>query len=112
MSNLSRGDGYKKVTATQAGTTTGVTATIAAAAGARTIITHVSGSGDAAAVVTIEIPTGTVVWRKRYAAAFTFSENFQFGEYEDVAGGQAVSVKISASTAASEANIAGVQPAI
>ncbi len=108
MSNLVRGEGYSKVTAAAVGTNAGVTATLAApGASNRNVVTHISGSGDAAALVTLEIPTGTVVWRKRFAAAFTFSENFAFGQYEDPLKNAACSVKISASTSNCEANIAG-----
>lgn len=108
MTNLARGEGNQKVSATAVGTSSGVTATLSAVSGTRTIVTHISGSSDAAAVVTVESPSTTVLWRKRYASAFTFSENFQFGEYE-AADGKDVLVKISASTSNSEVNIAGVR---
>jgi hypothetical protein len=108
VTNLARGEGNEKVHATAAGTTAGCTATIAAAAGTRTIVTHISGSSDAAAVVTVESPASTVLWRKRFADAFTFSENLQFGEIE-AADGKDVLVKVSASTSNAEANIAGVR---
>lgn len=108
MAHRTRGEGYKKINNAAVGTNSGVTATIAAGTSAsKNVVTHISGSGDAAAIVTLEVPTGTVKWRKRFAAAFTFSENFAFGEYEGV-DGDAVSVKISASTSNCEANIAGV----
>lgn len=108
MSNQIRGEGWQKATATAVGTSSGVTATLAKKAGTRTVVSHISGSGDAAAIVTVESPSGTVLWRKRFAAAFTFSENFHYGEYEAV-DGQDILVKISASTSNAEANIAGVQ---
>jgi hypothetical protein len=114
MALLSRGEGLKKVTATNTGTNGGVSATLTHAAGQRIAVTHISGSSDAAAVVTIESPSGTVLWQKRFAAAFSFSESFHYGEIESslgVAGDDTtdVLVKVSASTTHSEANIAGLQ---
>lgn len=106
-----RGEGYTKVRAAAVGTNSGVTATLAAVAGGPNVVTHISGSGDAAALVTVESPSGTVIWRKRFAAAFTFSENFAYGELESAAN-TAILVKVSASTSNSEANIAGVQPGL
>lgn len=88
------------------GTNAGVTVTKAATAGQRHVVTHISGSGDAAALVTIESPASTVIWRKRFSAAFTFGEVFPPGEYL-CADNVAVLVKISASTANCEANLAG-----
>jgi hypothetical protein len=75
-------------------------------------VVHISGSGDAAALVTVESPASTVLWRKRFSAAFTFSENFAPGLIE-AAGNTDVLVKISASTSNSEANLGclGVQAA-
>lgn len=107
MSQRSRGEGFQKLTATAVGTNAGVTATITAPAGAKPAVTHISCSGDGAALVTLEIPTGTVVWKKRFAAAFTVTENFAFAEWEGSVAGTA-SVKVSASTTNSEANIGGV----
>lgn len=108
MALLSRGEGQAKISAPAVGTNGGATATFTARTAAKPVVTHISGSGDTAALVTLEIPTGTVVWRKRFAAAFTFTENFHYGEYEGVAAGTA-SVKISASTTNCEANIAGLE---
>ena len=42
------------------------------------IISGIQVSGDAAAVVTVESPAGTVLWQKRYAAAFV--DNVVFSE--------------------------------
>ena len=86
----------------------GVTATQAApsAADDRYDVTGIQCSGDAAALVTIESPASTVIWRKRFAAAFTVSEQFAPGTVQGAAG-QAVLVKIDAATTNSEANIQG-----
>lgn len=108
MALRTRGEGFTKYAVAAVGTNAGVTATRTAGTLQKAVVTHVSGSGDAAALVTIEAPTGSVVWRKRFAAAFSFSENFAFGEIEGVVA-STVSVKISASTSNSEANIAGVE---
>lgn len=74
---------------------------------------HVHGiqcSGDAAAIVTVESPASTILYRKRFAAAFNMSERF------DVplrgAAAAAVLVKVSASTTNSEANIQGTTDSI
>lgn len=86
----------------------GVTVSQAApGAGKRNIVTGIQCSGDAAALVTIESPASTVLWRKRFAAAFTMSETFHIGA---IGGGDnaAVQVVISAGTANTEANIQGV----
>lgn len=88
------------------GTNAGVTVTKAAVASQSHVVEHISGSGDAAALVTVEFPAGTVVWRKRFAAAFTFDEEFPPGLYEAGTNVNAV-LKISASTANCEANLAG-----
>lgn len=108
MSRISRGEGQQKFAQTNTGTNAGVTAVEAApGAGSKLIVTHVSVSGDAAALVTIESPASTVIWQKRYAAAFADELKFDFGELE---GGDntLVQVKISASTSHCEANIAGL----
>jgi hypothetical protein len=55
--------------------------------------------------VTIESPAGTVIYKKRFAAAFNMSEGF--ATPKKGATGQNILVKISASTAACEANIDG-----
>lgn len=92
--------------ATGTGTTAGVTVTKAAVAGQKHVVTRIDCSGDAAAVVTIESPSGTVLWRKRFAAAFNMEARFEDGDI--VAGSNvAILVKVSASTANSEANIMG-----
>lgn len=108
MSNLLRAEGGSKVPATNVGTNGGVSVTLAAIAASKFVVTHISGSGDAAAVVTLETPTGTVVWQKRFAAAFTFSENFHYGEYESTMN-STVTLKISASTSHCEANLGAIQ---
>lgn len=61
-------------------------------------------SGDAGALVTIESPAGTVKWRKRFAAAFSFSEGFLLGAIKGTKG-QDMLVKVSGSTTNAEANI-------
>lgn len=90
---------------TGTGTNAGVTVTQAATTGKTPCVTHIAASGDAAALVTIESPASTVIWRKRFTAAFNMSEHFT----QPVLGanGSAVLVKISASTANCEANIVG-----
>lgn len=102
-------DSLKDWRNTGAGTTTGVTVTQSApTAGRKHVVTTISGSGDAAATVTIESPATTIVWRKKFGAAFTFSEVFPPHAIEGVKD-QAVLVKISASTASCEANISGFE---
>lgn len=95
--------------ATGTGTNAGVTVTKAADATTPAIhcVTGIQCSGDAACVVTIESPASTVLWRKRFSAAFTHSEAWPMGELQG-ASGQAVLVKISASTSNCEANIQGI----
>lgn len=90
--------------ASAVGTNAGVTATISAVSGQRLHCTGIQCSGDAAALVTIESPSGTVLWRKRFAAAFSVSEAFPLGAVVGAVG-QALIVKVSASTTNSEANI-------
>lgn len=90
--------------ASAVGTISGVTATIPAVTGQRLHCTGIQASGDAAALVTIESPAATVLWRKRFAAAFSVSEAFPLGAVVGAVG-QALLVKVSASTANSEANI-------
>jgi len=86
----------------------GVTATHSAppVATHRHVVTDVDVSSDAAALVTVESPSSSVIWRKRYAAAFADSKTFPPGMLIGVAG-QAVIVRISAGTTNSEANISG-----
>jgi hypothetical protein len=71
------------------------------------LVTSIDCSGDAAALVTVESPASTVIWRKRFAAAFNAQKEWPDGLV--AAAGQAVLVKISASTANCEANISGVR---
>jgi hypothetical protein len=89
------------------GTNAGVTVTQAAPSDLADVyyVAGIQCSGDAACIVTIESPASTVLWRKRFAAAFTMSESFGFTLR--AAHGQAVLVKVSASTSNSEANIQG-----
>lgn len=100
-----RNKSFTPFTATGTGTNAGVTLTKTATTGKQHHLSHVSGSGDAAALVTIESPAGTVVWRKRFTAAFNFSENFTEGF--PASHGTDVVLKISASTANCEANMLG-----
>lgn len=92
--------------ATGVGTNAGVTVSVASAAAVTHVVSHVSGSGDAAALVTIESPASTVIWRKRFSGAFTFSETFPPGALSG-SPASAIQVKISASTANCEANLLG-----
>ena len=55
-------------------------------------------SGDAAATIEIQSPAGTLLWRKRFAGAYAFSETFSVGAIRG-AGGQNLICVISASTA-------------
>lgn len=108
MSILNRPDkfGYGAWNTTGVGTNAGVTVTHTRTTGAsKCFVAGASGSGDAACIVTIESPASTVIWRKRFAAAFTFSESFTIPL--GGASSQDVLVKISASTANCEANISG-----
>lgn len=93
-------------TASGVGTNAGVTVTQAAVATGQFLITSIDCSGDAAALVTIESPASTVLWRKRFAGAFATTANFAPGSLRG-AYGQAAVVKISASTSNCEANISG-----
>lgn len=87
------------------GTNAGVTVTLSAPTGnLKYTVTGIQASGDAAAVVTVESPSGTVLYRKRFAAAFTVSESWPLGGLSG-AMTQAALVKISASTANCEACI-------
>lgn len=93
---------------TGVGTTAGVSTTHAAESDTayRHMVSGIQCSGDAACIVTIESPASTILWRKRFAAAFNISESFPIGCISGAVG-QAVLVKVSASTANSEANIQG-----
>lgn len=95
-------------TGTGVGTNAGVTVTKAAATGKRYQVTGIQCSGDAAAVVTVESPSGTKLYQKRFAAAFNMNEKWDVGMLDAGAANQAVLVKISASTSNCEANIQGV----
>jgi hypothetical protein len=92
---------------TGVGTNAGVTVTIAAVSAPKPMILSPLGiqvSGDTACIVTIESPAATILYRKRFAAAFVLSEAFSPGAIKGAAG-QALLVKISASTSNCEANI-------
>lgn len=92
--------------ATGVGVAAGVTVTHALQTGAQnSVVESIEVSGDVAALVTIESPASTVLYRKRFAAAFAVTETFPNGLKG--AAGQSVLVKISASTANCEANIQG-----
>ena len=90
--------------ATAVGTSGGATATVTGTSGQKQHATGIQCSGDAAALVTVESPSGTVLWRKRFAAAFSVSEAWGLGSIVGSSGGDML-VKISASTSNSEANI-------
>lgn len=94
--------------ATGVGTNSGVTVTQSAPSDTARhyTCTGIQVSGDAAALVTIESPASTVLWRKRFSAAFTASEAFPPGVIIGPQGA-AILVKISASTSNCEANIQG-----
>lgn len=95
--------------ASAVGTNAGVSATISTigTAGLTICPTGIQCSGDAAAVVTIESPASTVIYRKRFAAAFNMSETFYPGTLPGAAQ-QACLVKVSASTSNCEANIQAI----
>lgn len=90
---------------TGVGTSAGVSVTISASGVLAHEVTDIDYSGDAAALVTIESPAGTILWKKRYAAAFNGDRGF----ITPVRGvsGQAILLKISASTSNCEANLGG-----
>ena len=69
-------------------------------------VTSLQCSGDAAALITIESPPGTIIWRKRYLAGFVMSEIFPPGT---IIGAQsaAISLKIDGSTENCEGNFQG-----
>ena len=95
---------------TGVGTNAGVTVTQAAPTEVtdRYCVLGIQCSGDAAALVTVESPASTILYRKRFAAAFTLSERWAQEELQ-AAEGQAVLVKISASTSNCEASIQGAR---
>lgn len=86
------------------GTNSGVTITKAAIAGQKHYATGVQCSGDAAATVVIT-QGSTVVYTKRFAAAFTLSESFVTPLV--TATNALIKVVISASTSNCEANMQG-----
>ena len=87
------------------GTNAGVTVTITGIAGRKMCPRGIQASGDLAALVTIESPAGTPIWRKRMTGTgWTLSESFGQAALKGAAG-QDVLVKISASTANCEANL-------
>lgn len=97
-----------RFSATGVGTNAGVTVTQAAPTDTARHYTclGIQCSGDAAALVTVESPASTVLYRKRFAAAFNMSESFAVGTVVG-AQGAAMLVKISASTSNCEAQIQG-----
>lgn len=95
----------KRQSATATGTNAATSATVAGTTGLKLYATGIQCSGDTACVVTIESPASTVLWTKRFAAAFTMSEAFPPGVILSGTSGAAMLVKISASTTACEANI-------
>lgn len=98
--------GYGAWNETGVGTNAGVSVTHTLTTSAkRSWVTGIQASGDAAALVTIESPAGTVIYRKRFAAAFNMSEGF--ATPKKGADSQNILVKISASTSNCEANIDG-----
>jgi hypothetical protein len=76
---VGRAAAFNETSGTGVGTNAGVTVTIAAVTGRFLAATGIQVSGDAAAVVTVESPSGTVLWRKRFAGAFNVSEPFARG---------------------------------
>lgn len=99
-----------RFSATGVGTNAGVTVTQTAPTATNDYysVTGIQCSGDAAAIVTVESPASTILYRKRFAAAFNMSESFPIGAIKGAAAG-AVLVKISASTSNCEANMQGVR---
>ena len=91
---------------TGSGTNAGVSSTHGLVLAQAHTATSIQCSSDLAAVVTIESPAGVVLWRKRYAAAFTMSEVFPPGTINGAYASD-ILVKVSASTAACEANMQG-----
>lgn len=89
------------------GTNGGATITIAApGAGSKTFLSGIQASGDAAALVTIESPANTVLFKMRMSAAFDRSWSFPPRVMMGTDNG-AVVVKVSASTSNSEVNAQG-----
>lgn len=90
---------------TGVGTSGVTTVTITGTAGCKLYCTGIQVSGDAACVVTIESPAATILWRKRFAAAFTISETFPPGSILSGTAAADMLVKTSASTSNAELNI-------
>lgn len=90
------------------GTTAGATLTINAIAGDSLVLEGIQGSSDVAGLVTVTYTkSGTsTTWKKRFSAAYTFSEAFPPG---CIIGdlNTAITVAISASTANCEVNAQG-----
>lgn len=91
---------------TGVGTSSGATVTHTNSELLTCCVTGIQVSGDAACIVTIESPASTVLWRKRFTAAFEKSESFPPGFLVGAAA-KDVLVKISASTSNCEANLQG-----
>lgn len=86
--------------------TTSATATRAAETGYKHVITGISGSSDAASIVTVESPSGTAIWRGRVAAGGAYTMSFAPGTL--VGDSDAlVRVVTGTGTSACEANISG-----
>ena len=91
-----------------AGTTSGgaISASQAAVTGEKFVCTGITASGDAACLVTIESPSGTALYKQRYASAFTL--NLEFSHPSIVGAiGQALILKVSAATTNAEGYIRG-----
>lgn len=104
------GDSYfskvlRRQSATAVGTGAGASATVTGVAASKLYATSIQCSSDAAALVTVESPSGTVLYNKRFSAAFTMSDSFPPGALQSATAGASMLVKVSASTSNSEANI-------
>ena len=106
MPDVDRKDAKTLSTATAVGTNAGVTATLTGVTNNQWVCTQIAVSGDAAALVTVESPASTVLWRLRMAGAFDRVIPFPPGELKGADGANLL-VKISTSTSNSEANIHG-----
>ena len=108
MANSDRPDrfGFGVWNVSNVGTNAGVTVTHTLDSRAdHCVAASIQASGDAAAVVTVESPASTILYRKRFTAAFVLSETFSVPL--SGASGQNILIKISASTANCEANMQG-----
>jgi hypothetical protein len=87
------------------GTTAGVTLTQAAptAVGRKHVLEKFEAYGDAAAIVTVESPAATLLWKEQFAGAFNIERTLDIEGAKD----QALLVKISASTAFCGVNAEG-----